>query len=473
MNEAQPQEYSNTCLDRGLLVSLRDGELTPDETEQALTHLAVCPDCTADKRSLQTGSQEIYDLLTLLEPSSDEIPATATAFAALQSRLSVESCSRGIYDVGQTQSTQSPDVINAGSTMNRKPTRGRDSTGLEITGSAGSNVRPFKARKPQQRKLLWAAAAAAVLIALVLLPGTGALANQFLGLFQAQKFQLVSVNPESFRDGIGEDLQSFGNVNINFDNLNSITHSTLAQIEQDLNFNLLLPDSLPSGVGPARQFTLINSANGTFTFSAAKARAYLAQTGQGNVSIPPQLDGATFTITLAPGVIINYGKQCQTQSQVVNGSITGRFSSSSSASSAQNQSESGQNGSGPGLDMAALGCSGGKPFYIAEIPSPVIRATGNASLEDLRNFVLSLPDLSSGARLLLQNVNLNTGVVPLPIPPQVQAQQVATHGAQGELMTDSSLSLGAVIWQTGGIIYMAAGATSDSTQLMNTVNSLH
>jgi hypothetical protein len=459
MNEAQPQEYSNTCLDRGLLVSLRDGELTPDETEQALAHLAVCPDCTADERSLQTGSQEIYDLLTLLEPSPGEIPETASAFAALQSRLSVESCrfpihrGTGIYDVGQTQSAQSPGVINAAATQ-------------------GSTIRPFKARRPQQRKLWWAAVAAAVLIALVLLPGTGALANQFLGLFQAQKFQPVSVNPESFRDGIGEDLQSFGDVNINSDNLSSITHPTLAQIEQDLNFKLMLPDSLPSGVGPARQFTLIDSANGTFTFNSAKARAYLAQTGQSNVSIPPQLDGATFTITLAPGVIINYGKQCQAQSQVVSGSITGRFSASSSASSAQNQSESGQNGSGPGLDMAALGCSGGKPFYIAEIPSPVIRATGKASLEDLRNFVLSLPNLSSGARLLLQNVNLNTGVVPLPIPPQVQAQQVTAHGVQGELMTDSSLSLGAVIWQKGGIIYMAVGATSDSTQLMNTVNSL-
>jgi hypothetical protein len=63
--------------------------------------------------------------------------------------------------------------------------------------------------------------------------------------------------------------------------------------------------------------------------------------------------------------------------------------------------------------------------------------------------------------------------VPLPIPPQIQAQQVTTHGVQGVLMSDSSLSLGAVIWQTGGIIYMVAGATSDSTQLLASANSLH
>ena len=442
MNEAQSQEYRNTCLDRGLLVSLRDGELTPDETAQALAHLAVCPDCTADKRSLQTGSQEIYDLLTFLGPSSDEIPETASALAAFQTRLS-----------GESQREQSSEAV---------------------TASAGSNIRLFQPRKPQHRNPWWIAVAAAVLIALVLLPNAGALANQFLGLFQAQKFQPISVNPQTFRDGIGEDLQSFGEVNINSDNLSSITHPTRAQVAQDLNFKLLLPSYLPPGVGPTMQFSLVDSGSGTFTFNAAKARAYLAQTGQGNVSIPPQLDGATFTITLAPGVIINYGKQCQAQSQNVNvnGSNPFKLSSSSSAGSPALSGQS-QNGNGSMPGIATLGCSGGKPFYIAEMPSPVIRATGKASLEDLRAFILSLPNLSSSARLLLQDVNLNTGVVPLPIPPQVQAQQVTTHGTQGDLMVDSSLSLGAVIWQTGGVIYMVAGATSDGTQLMDSVNSLH
>jgi len=83
-----------------------------------------------------------------------------------------------------------------------------------------------------------------------------------------------------------------------------------------------------------------------------------------------------------------------------------------------------------------------------------------------------LPKLSSGARLLLQDVNLNNGVVPLPIPPQIQAQQVTTHGTQGVLMTDSSLSLGAIVWQTHGIIYGIGGAISNSSQLLDSANSL-
>jgi hypothetical protein len=404
MNELQPQKYNDSCLDRGLLVSLRDGELTPEETAKAQAHLALCPDCAADQRSVQTASQEVYDLLTVLGPSPHEMPETKLALSALKARLDVQDR--------------------------------REESHVAVPSPAQSKIRFFQARKPQHPGRWWIAVIAAALIALIVLPNAGALANQFLALFSVQQFQPVTIDPQSFRGGIGEDLQSFGDVSIP-GSLNDTQQATQSQVEQSLNFKLLLPGHLPPGVGHAMQFTLINSANGTFTFNAAKARAYLAQTGQSNVSIPSQLDGATYTITVAAGVIINYGNKCQQQ------------------------------------DQGNQGCSGGKPFYIGEIPSPVIQATGKASLEDLRDFVLSLPKLSPEARLLLQDVNLNNGVVPLPIPPQIHSQQVTTHGAQGVLMTDPSLSLGAVIWQSHGIIYAAAGATSDSAQLLDSANSLH
>src|SRR6266700_264163 len=398
MNELQPQQNNNSCLDRGLLVSLRDGELTSEETEKALAHLALCPDCAADARGVYTASLEVYNLLTVLDPSLHEIPETKLALSAVQARLDVQN-------------------------------RGEESHAT-VPSSAQSKIRFFQVRKPQHPGRWWIAVAAAALVGLLVLPNAGVLANQFLALFSVQQFQPVSVDPQNFRNGIGEDLQSFGDVSINSGNLSDIQHPTQAQVEQYLNFKLLLPSHLPPGVGHAMQFSLINSENGTFTFNAAKARAYLAQTGQSSVSIPSQLNGATYTITLAAGVIINYGNKCQQQ------------------------------------DQGNQGCSGGKPFYIGEIPSPVIQATGKASLKDLLDFALSLPKLSPGVRLLLQDVNLNNGVVPLPIPPQIQAQQVTTHGVQGVLMTDSSLSLGALIWQTHGIIYVAAGATSNGTQLL-------
>ena len=413
MNELQPQKQNDSCLDRGLLVSLRDGELSADEVERIRAHLAVCPDCSADERSIRAASEEVYDLLALLEPSSSEIPQTTYALSAFQSKLAEES---------------------------RKEERQ-----ATVSSLTEQKKRVSRAGKPRRRRPWWIAIAAAVILALVLLPDAGALANEFLALFRVQQFQPVSIDPQSFRNGIGEDLQSFGTVNIQSDNLSSIQHPTRKQVEQNLGFKLLLPTQLPPGVGHAVQFSLIDRASGTFTFNAAQARAYLAKTGQGNIAIPPQLDGATYTITLAPGVIINYGNTCQSKAQTASDSSS---------------------------DIASLGCSGGNPFYIVEMPSPVIQATGKASLKDLLDFVLSLPKLSPTARLLLQDVNLDTGVVPLPIPPQVQAQQVTVQGASGVLMTDSSLSLGAVVWQTRGIIYVVAAATSNGTELLGSANSL-
>ncbi|HET9919731.1 MAG TPA: zf-HC2 domain-containing protein [Ktedonobacteraceae bacterium] len=412
MNELQPQKHNDSCLDMGLLVSLRDGELSAAEEGQAQAHLALCPDCAADERKMRASSTEVSDLLTLLGPSSGEIPDTALALSALQTRIDAQE-------------------------------QHEKHSALSV---AQSQHRPFQAKRLRQRSRWWLVAVAAALIALIMLPNAGALANQFLALFQVQHFQPVSVNPQTFRNGIGEDLQSFGNINVQSDNLSTIQHPTQKQVEQYLNFKLLLPGQLPAGVGHTVQFTLIDRAYGTFTFNAAKARTYLAKTGQGNISIPSQLDGATYSITLAPGVIVNYGMNCQSKNQSVSNSSS---------------------------NIAALGCSGGNPFYIGEIPSPVIQATGKASLKQLQAFVLSPPKLSSGVRLLLQEVNLDSGVVPLPIPPQVNAQQVTVHGTSGVLMADSSMSLGAVIWQTRGIIYVAAGATSNSAEILGSANSLH
>ena len=411
MNELQPQRHNDLCLDMGLLVSLRDGELSVEEIAQTQAHLAICPDCTADERGVRAASTEVYDLLTLLGPSASEMPETELALSALQTKL---------QEQGQHEENYKT-----------------------VSSSAQSRSRSFEARKPRKRSRWWIAAVAAALLAVLVLPNAGVLANEFLALFRVQQFQPVSVNPQTFRNGIGEDLQSFGDVNIQSDNLNTIQHPTQRQVQQALNFKLLLPGQLPSGVGKAVQFTLIDQGSGTFTFNAAKARAYLAKSGQGNVSIPAQLDGATYIINVAPGVIINYGNSCQSTNQSTKSSD------------------------------AALGCSGGKSFYIAEVPSPVIQATGKASLKDLRDFVLSLPKLAPEVRLLLQDVNLDTGTVPLPIPSQVQSQQVTVHGVSGNLMQDSSMSLGVVLWQSQGIIYAVAGATSNSTQLLNTANSLH
>ena len=416
MNELQPQKHSDPCLDAGLLVSLRDEELTSEEMERIKAHLAICPDCSADERTMRAASKELYNLFTVLGPSPQEVPDTKLALSALQARLDVLQGT----PVAQNGREGRPGghVVRPSGEEERHvwPGGGKPRPYILHERMGGGKIR-------HKRRWLVGAIAAA-LIAVLVLPNARVLASQFLALFTVQQFQPVSVDPQSFRNGIGEDLQKFGDVSFNYPDQNSIQHPTQAQVEQSLSFKLLLPGQLPQGISHEAQFSLIESVHGTFTFRAAQARAYLAQTGQSSVAIPAQLDGATYTVTSAPGVIIHYG-------------------------------------------------SGNKPFYIGEIPSPVIQATGKASLKDLRDFVVSLPKLSPEISLLLRDVNLDSGVVPLPIPPQIQAQQVTIKGAPGVLMADSSLAVGAAIWQTHGIIYVVAGASSSDTQLLDIANSLN
>ena len=404
MNERE-QQQNDQCLDIGVLVSLHDGELSPAERERALAHIATCAGCAADERAAAASSRDVYALLAASGPPAGEIPPTATAFAAMQARLDAE----GLRE--NRRSHRALSWLNPG---DRHPLR------LVRSHRAG-----------------WlAAAVAAVLIALLLVPNAAALANQFLALFQVQQFQPVSIDPQNFSQALLLDITKYGDVNQqDFDT--SLQPSSEAQVKQLLRFPLLLPTHLPPGVGSTARFAVNNGGMVTFVFRAAKAHAYLEANGEHGVSIPPQLDGATFTITVQPSVLVNYVKSCP-----------------------------------PGAGTGMINQCSGPPFYVAEISNPVIQGVGNASLRDLRDFFISLPNESSQMRELLQNIDLTTGTVPLPIQPQIDARQITAHGASAVLLTDNSVGAGAVLWQTGGVIYVVAGETNNTTELIDTANSL-
>jgi hypothetical protein len=363
----ESQQMDDNCLDTGLLVSLHDGELTADEKAQAMAHLAICPDCAANECTVNKHSREVYDLLSTLGPRSSEVPEPMAAFSAMQARLDPahqDTCKVVPFSV---------------------PVQSRRDL--------------FRLSKRQSGWLM--AAVAAVLVVLLLLPNATVLAEQFLALFRVQQFQPVTVNPQTLGRELVSELQNFSDVKVlsHDDNQSNLTQ---AQVQKLIHFPLLLPSRLPSGVGHTMQFNLIGGGQAVFTFDAAKARTYLAKTGQSSVSIPAQLDGAKFSITVNSGVMVNYFNSCQTAS-----------------TSSEKTGEQ---------------CSGGKTFSVVEIPGPVVKALGNASLKDMRDFLLSLPKQSSQMRDLLQHIDLNSGTVPLPIPSEVNAQQVTTHGASGILL---------------------------------------
>jgi hypothetical protein len=298
--------------------------------------------------------------------------------------------------------------------------------------------RKFAPQKWYQIRRNWLLGAiAALLVALLLLPNSGALANQLLALFRVQQFQPVQVTKQDVQSLSSRPIPTFqdmGTLQIQANSLQTQDNLTQAQAAQMVNFSILVPQTLPQGITGTPDFSVIGAGQGTFTFSASKAHAFFVKNGYGNVNIPANLDGATFDVTTTAGVVIAYANQTTTQ------------------------------------------------FMIVEFPSPVVRATGSASLQELRDVALSVPGLPPQLVTQLRQIDLNSGVVPLPIPSGIDSQSITIHGTQGLLLTSNiSTSIpqlkkfpagSAVVWQTHGIIYAVGGTIANTNQLLKSANSL-
>ncbi|HLZ59832.1 MAG TPA: hypothetical protein VKR06_23025, partial [Ktedonosporobacter sp.] len=291
--------------------------------------------------------------------------------------------------------------------------------GFSTRRKVATPVLPARTVAPQKwyrsRSRWIAVAVAAALIALLLLPGTSALANQFLSLFKPQQFQAVQVSKQdvsTLSNYPAPSIDDFGSVQLQAKSLQIQHNLTQAQAAQKVNFTILLPGQLPKGVTNDPVFSVVDSGHGTFTFSAAKAHAYLAKNGHGSVQVPTNLDGATFEVTTTAGVMISYSNHT------------------------------------------------GNPFRVVEMPSPVIQATGKASLLELRDFMLSLPGLPPTFVTQLKQIDLNSGTVPLLVPAGIDSQAVTVHGTAGLLLSSSKTTTveevkqfpagSMVVWQMNG-----------------------
>lgn len=301
-------------------------------------------------------------------------------------------------------------------------------------------ARTVEPRKWYQARRSWVAAAAAVILAaLLIFPGSSALAEQFLSIFRVQQFQAVQVTNQdvtALKQHRAPGVDDLGTLTFQSGSLKTQHNLSLAQASKLVKFSILLPSVLPKGIANIPEFSVANSGHATFTFNAAKAHAFFAKNGYGDVKVPANLDGATYDVTTSAGVEIAYPAANNTDTR----------------------------------------------FMVMEAPSPVVSATGKASLEDLRNFLLSLPHLPPELVAQLKQIDLSTGTVPVPVPSGMDAKSVAVHGTSGLLLSSNvSVSVenvkkfpagGVVLWQQNGNVYAVGGIVGDTNAVLASANSL-
>jgi hypothetical protein len=388
MNAFQNQEHNDDCYDLSIFIARRDNELPADEATKVEQHLTTCGDCAADDRLITSSGSEVYTLLSALDPEPRAMPDLVTAHTKLEARL-------------------------------------------REAAHPKKSVPELSAIPQKKTTLVWrhlrrnwvALMAAAVLLALLILPNASALADQFLSLFRVQQFQPVSIDPRDFASHPLPGIQDFGPWQLSSNSLSTRENLTLVQAQRLVTFHIVQPGNLPRGLNQYPAFTVLTGGQLTFTFSAAKTHDYLVRNGHGNMTIPANLDGAKYIVSVASGVEMNYGSR-------------------------------------------------EKEFLVIEIPSPTIHTASNASLNELRDFMLSLPNLPPQLVAQLRQIDLNSGTIPIPVPPQFTAQRITVHGSPGLLLADNTPIGGALVWQTHGMIYALGGNIGDAAQLLAVANSL-
>jgi hypothetical protein len=267
--------------------------------------------------------------------------------------------------------------------------------------------------------LTYAAVAAAFVLALLFTP-LGTYARSFLTIFEPQQFQPIEVSRADLRD-----LHLLPQANdIGVQRLvrkpQRSYYATITGAQKHASFTLLHPTVLPANFGTVHSFFIESPREMTFTFSAAKARAFEARAHKKLPPMPAGLDGTTIRFQTAQVFRAHY---------------------ESADSRRTRNRETGF-------------------FELIETPAPRVSSSG-ASLDELERYLLSMPNVSPKLAAQIRALADIQSTIPVPVEiDKEHAQAVTIAGAKGLAVGDNT-GLGAgVMWEKNGMIYALGGPVS-------------
>jgi hypothetical protein len=265
-------------------------------------------------------------------------------------------------------------------------------------------------------------AAVAAAIATFSLTPAGSLAQNFIDLFQPQQVATVQVSVADVR--ALSQLQHFGRVTPP-GKVAPQQASDAAAASAMSGMHVVSPSFRPAGTPNAPEYQVLPGGTASFTFSAAKSKAWAAAHHRPLPAIPAGIDGSKLTVSTGDTVVATY--------------------------------TSGKNS----LPELAIG----------QTRAPHIGTTG-ASLSQMEAFILTLPGVSPSLRSQLRALGDPTTSLVLPIPADLASSHpVVVDGVHGVAISDSTGLGSMVIWEKEGIIYGVGGTLSenDAIQTANTL----
>jgi hypothetical protein len=282
-------------------------------------------------------------------------------------------------------------------------------------------------------------AAAAVLLLFAFTP-IGTLAQNFLTIFEPKQFAAIGISKGEL-DYL-PDLTSFGTMVQH----GPPAHQEVASAARAASMTgvpLRLPTWVPASVPRTIHYGVGARAWASFTFSAAKARAYAAASRRPIPPMPRGLDGSVLTLQVGPMVVIGYGQFPQ-------------------AARPQPNARRGANREGLG-DLP--------PLVIVESVTPRVTSSGTTAME-IESYLLQMPGVAPQLADQIRAIGDPSTTMPIPIPiDKSYAQDVVVDGAKGLAIGDDTGVGGMIVWQKNGIVYGVGGALPQR-ELMQVAQSL-
>jgi hypothetical protein len=273
------------------------------------------------------------------------------------------------------------------------------------------------------RAVAAALVAAVVLTGLVATPAGRAAAAGFLAQFRSERLQVISLNSSQSTqlNAVMSRLLETGVFTSDYAKLNSMARPTpvhdLAEASRIAGFQVqqVSRSALPRDAGATPERILVSPAQTVrITFDRDQALDYFRRNGQPDARIPERYDGAQLVVQV-PAIVV--------------------------------QEYAGRDG-GPRLLVGKAGMIG-------------LDADGGASLEELRELVLSLPGLPRETVAQLRGISDWRTTLPLPVPvDEARWQRTTVDGAEALSFADPTGRLHALVWQRGGHIWGVAGVVS-------------
>jgi hypothetical protein len=262
-----------------------------------------------------------------------------------------------------------------------------------------------------------AAAAAVVVVLAAVTPQGQAATAQFLAQFRGQRLAVVSIDPTQSRMQLSE-LGKFATIKGDT-RRRPESVATIAEASQKAGLDVRAPDgqALPASLQSAPKASVVREQELRFSFDTTKAAEYFKSINRSDLRLPDRIDGTTLVIAMPSVVMLEYA----------------------------------------GSSTNSLG------LMVAQAGELSATTEGAASLEEVREYLLGLPNLSASTVTQLRAMSDWRTTLPIPVPvDQIQWQTTTIGGAPGYLFVNKNGPGNALLWNASGRIFGVVGDVSQA-----------